>query len=298
LYIIYLKKQYAEKGIIIMISLNGQAKINLSLDVLNRREDGYHTLQMIMQSIQLHDTINIEQISSGIEIDCNARYVPRDSSNIAYKAADSILKEFRPGGGVRINIVKRIPVAAGLAGGSADAAAVLKGVNRLYELGLSDDRLMQIGKGIGADVPYCIMGGTALAEGIGEKLTPLRQLSGIPVVLIKPRIGVPTAWVYKNLDLNSVEERPDTEMLIRAIENNDIGTVAGNMVNVLESVTVKRYPVINYIKQELIRHGAIGSIMSGSGPTVFGIFDSDGAAKKAYAKLKHTKHECYLTKII
>lgn len=281
-----------------MISLAAQAKINLSLDVLNRREDGYHSLQMIMQTIQLHDTISIEQISSGIEIDCNARYVPRDSNNIAYKAAESIIREYRPGSGVRITITKRIPVAAGLAGGSSDAAAVLKGINRLYELGLSDERLMQIGKGIGADVPYCILGGTALAEGIGEKLTPLRQLSGIPVILIKPRIGVPTAWVYKNLDVNNVGKRPDTQMLIRAIENNDIGTVSVNMSNVLESVTVKRYPVIDYIKQELIRNGALGSMMSGSGPTVFGIFDSNETAKKAYVKLKQSKHECYLTKII
>jgi 4-diphosphocytidyl-2-C-methyl-D-erythritol kinase len=184
-----------------------------------------------------------------------------------------------------------------LAGGSSDAAAVLKGINTLYQLGLSDNELMEIGKGIGADVPYCIMGGTALAEGIGERLTPLRQLSGIPVVLVKPRIGVPTAWVYKNLDLSSIDERPDTQLLINAIERNDIETVAKNMANVLESVTTKRYPVINYIKAELVKSGAIGSMMSGSGPTVFGIFENDIKAKKAFAKFKHSKHECLLTRI-
>ncbi len=278
-----------------MISLDAHAKINLSLDVLGKREDGYHTLQMIMQSIQLHDTISIHEIPSGVEIICEAPYVPNNSSNIAYKAAEAMINRYNITSGVRIEVDKKIPVAAGLAGGSTDAAAVLKGINELFDLGVSPEELMQLGKTIGADVPYCIMGGTALAEGIGEKLTPLASFGNIPVILIKPRLGVSTAWVYKNFRLDKVGCKPDTSLLIKAIEARDIETVAAGMKNVLESVTLEKYKIIGKIKEDLIELGALGSMMSGSGPTVLGLFETEKSAEAAFNKLVNSKHECILT---
>ncbi|MHB8066079.1 MAG: 4-(cytidine 5'-diphospho)-2-C-methyl-D-erythritol kinase, partial [Ruminiclostridium sp.] len=271
------------------------AKINLSLDVLSKREDGYHNLQMIMQTIQLHDTISIHEIPSGVEIKCAAPYVPNNSSNIAYKAAEAMINKFKLDAGVSIVIDKKIPVAAGLAGGSTDAAAVIRGINTLFKLGIEQNELMQIGKTIGADVPYCIMGGTVLAEGIGEKLTKLTQLGKIPIILIKPRIGVSTPWVYKSLNLDKVIERPNNEILISAMENRDIRFIAENMSNVLESVTLVKYPIIGKIKKNLIEKGALGSMMSGSGPTVFGIFEDEKKAKSAFNILRKSKHDCFLT---
>ncbi len=281
-----------------MISLEAHAKINLSLDVLGKRDDGYHTLQMIMQTIQLHDTISVYEIPAGVEIICEAPYVPNNSSNIAYKAAELILQQYGIKSGVRIEIVKKIPVAAGLAGGSTDAAAVLKGINSMFSLGIEEADLKQLGKTIGADVPYCIMGGTALAEGIGEKLTALASPGNIPLLLVKPRIGVSTAWVYKNFNLERVKERPDTRLLISAVEAGDLKTLATNMKNVLESVTRQKYPVIENIKSELVKLGALGSMMSGSGPTVFGIFEDVEKAQYAFNKLKNSKHECILTQTV
>lgn len=278
-----------------MISFKAHAKINLSLDVLGKRDDGYHTLQMIMQTIQLHDTISIRKIPAGVEIMCEAPYVPNNSSNIAYKAAEAMLGRYGIKAGVRVEISKRIPVAAGLAGGSTDAAAVLKGIDSLFELGVEQAELMQLGKTIGADVPYCIMGGTALAEGIGEKLTLLPAAGNIPLVLVKPRIGVSTAWVYKNFKLEKVKERPDTQMLISALASGNKRDLAANMKNVLESVTREKYPVIDAIKSELVKLGALGSMMSGSGPTVFGIFEDADKAEYAFNKIKNSKHECILT---
>lgn len=280
-----------------MISLNAHAKINLSLDVLSRREDGYHNLQMIMQTIQLHDTVNVSEIQTGIEIQCQAPYVPNNSSNIAYKAAELLLGSYKINKGVRIVIEKKIPVAAGLAGGSSDAAAVLKGINTLFNLGIELSELMKIGKTIGADVPYCLLGGTALAEGIGEKLTPIKPLENIPVVLVKPKIGVSTAWVYKNLNLDKISNRPDTKELITAIEEGNITFVAENMSNVLESVTAPRYPIIDKIKKDLTDKGAIGSMMSGSGPTVFGIFENSTTAQAAKKALNIKNCDVILTHI-
>ncbi len=278
-----------------MISLDAHAKINLSLDVLNKREDGYHNLKMIMQTVQLHDTISIQEIPSGVEINCVAPYVPNNRTNIAYKAAEAMIDKYKLDAGVKIVIDKKIPVAAGLAGGSTDAAAVLKGINTLFKLGIDQNELMEIGKSIGADVPYCIMGGTALAEGIGEKLTPLTPFNNIPILLIKPKIGVSTAWVYKNLDLDKVVVRPNTEMLVSALEKRDIRLIAENMGNVLESVTLTKYPVIDKIKRTIVAKGAIGSMMSGSGPTVFGIFEDNEKARSAYNKLRYSMNECILT---
>ena len=280
-----------------MLKINGYSKINLSLDVLSKREDGYHNLQMIMQSLELHDEITLERISSGIVIDCNAMYVPANSSNIAYKAAEMMIRENALSCGVKISIKKNIPVAAGLAGGSTDAAAVIKGMNSMLGLNKSQQELMMLGKTIGADVPYCIMGGTALAEGIGERLTKLKPLSNIPVILVKPRIGVSTAWVYGNLNISEIKDRPQTDRLIEAVNTQDIKFISKNMKNVLESVTIKKYSIINDIKERLVKLGASGSMMSGSGPTVFGIFEDKQMAESAFSSLKHSEHECILTQM-
>ena len=281
-----------------MISLEAHAKINLSLDVLGKRDDGYHTLQMIMQTIQLHDTISVYEIPAGVEIKCEAPYVPNNSSNIAYKAAELILQKYGIKSGVRIEIDKQIPVAAGLAGGSTDAAAVLKGINSIFSLGVEEAELRQLGKTIGADVPYCIMGGTALAEGIGDELTRLASPGKINLLLVKPRLGVSTAWVYKNFRLDKVNERPDTRLLVSAIEAGDIRTLATNMKNVLESVTLQKYPVIENIKKQLIKLGALGCMMSGSGPTVFGIFEDFEKAQYALKKLMYSRYDCILTQTV
>lgn len=278
-----------------MILLEAHAKINLSLDVINKREDGYHNLKMIMQTVKLHDTIFIQKIPSGVEIDCVASFVPNNNTNIACKAAEAMISKYNLNAGVKIKIDKRIPVAAGLAGGSSDAAAVIKGINSLFKLGIGEKELMEVGSTIGADVPYCIKGGTALAEGIGEKLTQLPLLSDIPILIIKPKIGVSTAWVYKNLNLDNVICRPDTESIITAIKNKDIRFIAKNMQNILESVTIQKHPIIESIKNSMLEKGAIGSMMSGSGPSVFGIFDDMDKAKKAFEIMKKSMNECILT---
>lgn len=278
--------------------LNANAKINLSLDVLGKRQDGYHEIRMIMQSISLHDEVFIGISKDGVEVTCNKPWIPSGDKNIAYKAAALLMKKYQISKGVKIRINKNIPAAAGLAGGSTDAAAVLKGMNTLFSLGISNDELMILGKEIGADVPFCLMGGTALAEGIGEKLTCLSPLYDMSVVLVKPRISVSTAWVYSNLDLEKITSRPDTDFLVNAIEKKNILKLAQNMRNVLEDVTVSKYPVINEIKDVLVKNGALGSMMSGSGPTVFGIFEDKQSAKKAYSTLRNGKWECYIAETL
>ena len=244
-------------------SLNAYAKINLSIDIIGKRPDGYHDVKMIMQTIALHDRVILEIRDRGIEIVSNKPWIPTGADNIAYKAASLLMKEYNIDRGVCINITKNIPVAAGLAGGSADAAAVLKGMNALFSLDLGEDELMAVGKQVGADVPFCVKGGTMLAQGIGEVLTELDSFSKVDIVLVKPEIGVSTAWVYKNLELSRVPFRPDTHLLIKAISSKDRACVAQNMKNVLESVTIEKYKVIKEIKEELIRLGALGSMMSG-----------------------------------
>jgi len=278
-----------------ILELNARAKINLSLDVVRKRPDGYHDVKMIMQTIGLHDRVRIEASDSGIEVSCNCPWAPSGAGNIAYKAAQLLMDTCKVKQGVKISIDKRIPVAAGLAGGSSDAATVLKGLNELFSLGLNEVELMKYGKQIGADVPYCIKGGTALSEGIGEVLTELEPLPRTDIVLVKPKIGVSTAWVYKNLDLQRIETRPDTDMLITAIKNNRVDILAKNMCNVLETVTVQKYGVIDEIKSKLLKLGALGSMMSGSGPAVFGIFRDRQSAEKAYKHVNNGKWECFLT---
>lgn len=281
-----------EKRLRIMnrISLKAYAKINLGLDVIRRLENGYHEVRMVMQSIDLYDKVNIVRNKSGeINIKTNLKFLPTGSDNLVYKAAKLLLDEFKIRDGVDIDLYKFIPVAAGMAGGSTDGAAVLKGVNRMFNLGLSNEELMVRGATLGADIPYCIMGGTALAEGIGERLTKLSDCPRCYVVIGKPGIGVSTKFVYENLVLNEETVHPDIDGIIDRINSNDIYGVADRLGNVLETVTENAYPVITEIKSIMMQEGALNSIMSGSGPTVFGLFDDKEKAEHCKGVLRNTK---------
>lgn len=280
------------------IELDAFAKINLSLDVLRKREDGYHELEMIMQQISLKDKVILEEIDSGIKLTCSNEKVPTDSRNLVYKAYDLLKEKFDIDKGVKIHIEKNIPIAAGLAGGSSDAAQTLIGLNQMWDLKLSKKELMEIGLNIGADVPYCIMGSTAFACGIGEKLTPLEGFKGKIILLAKADIDVSTAYVYGNLDIKAIKNHPNTKELINAIKTDDLDFLAKNMKNVLENVTIKKHPIIGHIKKEMIDCGALGSLMSGSGPSVFGIFDNFKRAEKCMDILKKNMDQVYLIKTI
>ena len=280
--------------------LKALAKINLGLDVLRRKEDGYHEVKMIMQTIHLHDQIHIRKIEEDeIKIRTNLYYLPNNENNLAYKAAKMLKDEFHLPGGVSIHLKKVIPVAAGMAGGSSDAAAVLFGMNKMYGLKLSMQELMDRGVKLGADVPYCIMRGTALAEGIGEKLTKLPAMPKCHILIAKPPINVSTKFVYENLHANDMkpEDHPDVDIQIEALKEGNLEKLVANMGNVLERVTVPEYPVINKLKQIMVDCGALGSMMSGSGPTVFGIFTDYTKAKDAYQKIQKSglSKQIYLT---
>lgn len=274
------------------------AKINISLDVVGKREDGYHLLEMIMQRIELYDILEVTKNRSGINIKCNKSYVPLDERNLVYKAANLFLDTYNLKGGVDFNIIKNIPVSAGLAGGSSDAATTLLAMRELYNVDVSDDELCKLGLKIGADVPYCIKGGTALCEGIGEKVTNLEGFKGHILVLVKPKFGVSTKEVYKSLDINKIYRHPNTEGLIKAVENNDLRYVSENMRNVLENVTLKKHTIIKEIKEKMIRSGALGSMMSGSGPSVFGFFDDMLKAQRCYEYFKSKYNDVYITRTI
>lgn len=283
-----------------ILEVPAHAKINLSLDVLHKRADGYHELRMIMQTVELHDMVRIETTDDeGITLECGVKWVPRDSRNTAWKSAQLLMDHCGIRSGIKIAIVKRIPVAAGLAGGSADAAAVLRGLNKLFSTGLDYSELRGLGRQVGADVPYCIEGGTKLAEGIGERLTSLPDCNGIDIVLVKPRISVSTAWVYGNLKAAEImqRDRPDTELVMKSLAAMDIPMAAKHMKNVLELVTIPRYGIVQEVKDRLMHTGALGSMMSGSGPTVFGIFSDSNAAAKACDELsKDNRWQCYRTR--
>lgn len=285
------------------IRVRAHGKINLALDVLRKREDGYHEVRMIMQSVGLYDNIeivNLGQSTTGkpeIEIETNLRYLPNNENNLAYKAALLLMEEFYISAHIRIKIKKMIPVAAGMAGGSADAAAVLKGVNKLFGLHLTNEELKKRGVTLGADIPYCIDGGTALSEGIGEILTPLSPMPQCIILLVKPPINVSTKLVYGKLDAANNEYHPDIDGMIEAIEAGNLLEMTNKMGNVLATVTEAEYPIITEIKNKMIELGALGSIMSGSGPTVFGIFNDRNAAKAAYSFFKESDlgRQVYLT---
>lgn len=282
------------------IKMKALAKINLGLDVVRKREDGYHEVRMIMQTISLYDKIFIKKTkNTGIRVSTNLYYLPNNENNLVYKAAKLLIDEFDIKNGVSMRLEKYIPVAAGMAGGSADAAAVLIGMNKLFGLGLSRKQLMDRGVSIGADVPYCIMRGTALAEGIGERLTKLKPLPKCYILIAKPGISVSTKFVYGNLKADEIEKHPDIDGIIEAIDNADILSVAERLGNVLEDVTIREYPVIDELKQFMKDRGALNSLMSGSGPTVFGIFTDKDMADKAYMELKGDLRakQVYLTSI-
>lgn len=269
------------------MELKALGKINLGLDVLGRRENGYHDVRMVMQTVYLYDNvILVEKPNRGIEIETNLSYLPRDENNIAWKAAALLTEEFQISRGIKIILDKHIPVAAGMAGGSANAAAVLYGMNQMFRLGLSMKDLMKRGVKLGADVPYCIMRGTVLAEGIGEELTALAPMPRCQILIAKPSISVSTRTVYEKLDNKPIEEHPDIDGIIKGLEAQDLEKVASSMGNVLEKVTAGEYPVITKIKECMQRHGAMGAMMTGSGPTVFGIFSDRRRAKEAYRSIK------------
>lgn len=267
--------------------LRAMAKINLGLDIIGKREDGYHEVRMIMQTIRMYDVLEIRKKSSpGIFLSTNLPYIPCDERNLVYKAAKILMDEFHVEEGLSMKLTKSVPVAAGMAGGSSDAAAAFVGVNRLFHLGLSEEELMKRAVQVGADVPYCVMRGTALAEGIGEKLTRLPDLPGCYILIGKPGINVSTRTAYENLDLNEIRRRPDIDGMIRDIKNKDLYSMTGKMENVFEPGIMAKYPVIREIRDLMEKQGALKAMMSGSGPTVFGIFDDAGKMQNAARALK------------
>lgn len=266
------------------ITLKALAKINLGLDVVRRREDGYHEVRMIMQTIHLFDKLIIRKTTEpGIAIRTNLSFLPVNENNLVYKAGKMLMDEFSIEEGVCVELEKHIPVAAGMAGGSTDAAAMLYGMNEIFGLRLKRAELMKRGEKIGADVPYCLMRGTALAEGIGEKLTQLPPMVKCPVLIAKPQISVSTKWVYQNLVLDENMVHPDIDGMVAAIRSKNLTGVAERMGNVLETVTIPQHPEIEQIKNLMKKENAINAMMSGSGPTVFGLFADEKTARKAYA---------------
>ncbi len=268
------------------ISINAMAKINLGLDVLRRRENGYHDVKMIMQTVNIYDTLDfVKTQEPKIVVKTDTMELPTDENNLIYKAAKLLFDKCEVTEGVEITLTKRIPIAAGMAGGSTDAAAALVGINQLFDLGLTTEELKEIGVKIGADVPYCIEGGTALSEGIGEILTKLPDAPDCFVVVAKPEISVSTKYVYENLHANELKYHPDIDGMVEAIREGNLDGVCQRMENVLETVTETKYPVISEIKKLLKDAGAENSLMSGSGPTVFAIFKEEEAAEKALERV-------------
>lgn len=281
------------------MKIKAYGKINIALEVVGKREDGYHLLRMIMQNIDLYDLIELnEKRSNDITIECNKPYVPKDDRNLAYKAAKLFMDTYKINRGIHINIIKNIPVAAGLAGGSTNAAAVLKALNEMFDVGASEQDLMELGVKLGADIPYCIKGGTCLCEGIGEKISELKSFKDKILVLVKPPFGVSTKDVYGAIDINKIFKKVLVNELIEAIEKDDVLFVAQNMKNHLENVTLRRHPLIIKIKEDMIKMGSIGSMMSGSGPTVFGFFDDMLKAQSCYERMKKQFNDVFITRTI
>lgn len=271
---------------------NAYAKINLGLDVLRRREDGYHEVKMVMQTISLHDVLTFEETEqAGIVLATNDRpELPEDAQdNLVYKAANLVRETLGIDRGVRITLEKNIPIAAGMAGGSTDAAAVFHGLNELWGLSMSTERMQELAVRLGADIPYCIMGGTALSEGIGEKLTPLPSPPDAVVLIAKPQISVSTKYVYENLHADRLQQHPDIDGMVAAIREGSLWGITERMENVLETVTQTAYPVIGQIKELMRKEGAMNSLMSGSGPTVFGIFDNKEKAEAAGQRIRESR---------
>ena len=269
--------------------LQAFAKINLGLDVLGKREDGYHEVRMIMQTIRMYDQLDMQKsVEPGIHLTTNKKYIPVDENNLVWRAAKLMMDTCGIIEGVSIHLHKVIPVAAGMAGGSSDAAATLVGMNRLFHCGLSKEKLMELGVQIGADVPYCVLRGTALAEGIGEKLTVLPPMPDCWILIGKPGISVSTKYVYTTLDLNTDTVHPDIDGMKKALEDGNLYGITERMGNVLQDVTIPAYPEVERIKEQMKTLGAVNAMMSGSGPTVFGIFDNEEKAQEACQKLRES----------
>lgn len=279
------------------MKLRAYAKINLFLDVIGKRTDGYHNLNMIMQSIDLWDEIEINEISQGIEVTCDNIGLPTDKRNIAYRAAELFINTYNINSGVKIKIKKNIPIEAGLAGGSTDGAAVIKMLNEMFNKNLSQEEMIDLGKKIGADVPFCIVGGTAQCEGIGEIITPLRPIEDCILVLIKPNFGISTKDVFQKIDEKSYSH-PEIDEILKGIDQGDLSKVASNLKNVLEEVTIEQNPIILDIKSMIKESGSIGTLMSGSGPTVYGVFDDLYKAKECYKEAIKKYSKVFLTKTI
>lgn len=282
------------------LTRNAYAKVNLALDVLRRREDGYHDVCMIMQNLSLYDTLTFtveEADTLTITLSCDKAFVPCDERNLVYKAVALMGKMYQLTGRIHVDIVKRIPVEAGMAGGSTDCAAAFHAMRELYELDVTTAELMKLGVKLGADVPYCIMAKTALSEGIGEILTAVAPLPDCFVVVAKPRVSVSTKMVYENLHANELVRHPDVSGMIEALKQGDLSGVASRMENVLETVTTKLYPQIEEIKQTMKESGAKNAIMSGSGPTVFGVYTEEVIAEQAVEKIRqqYGLSEVYVT---
>lgn len=284
------------------IHLKAYGKINLGLDVVRKRADGYHDLEMIMQTVGIYDEVIIKRTRSRGEIivETDASVLPNDEGNLAYRAAKLLMEEFGIDEGVSIRINKVIPIAGGMAGGSSDCAATLRGINEMFALGLDEQGLRDRGVTLGADVPYCIMGGTALARGIGDELTRLPSPPACHVIIAKPGIYVSTAYVYGHIRPDEIKIRPDIQGIIQAIKEGNLKKMASLLYNVMEEVTVKEYPVIKEIEQILLEQGALNAIMSGSGPTVFALFDDKEKAVKAMESLQKAQktEQLYLTDFV
>lgn len=279
------------------MKLKANAKVNLALDILYKRADGYHEVAMVMQSIDLHDTVTISSAEE-ITVICDCAEL-NGENNLAYRAAILLRDTFNITRGAKIELIKRIPIAAGLAGGSADAAAVLHGLNRLWGLNLSLSELAKLGAALGSDIPFCLYGGTMLATGRGEILKPLPALPSCPLVLVKPPVAVSTAWAYQNYRPSAVERRPNIDTMLACLRHADFAGVCGAVGNVLESVTISAYPEIGIIKQRLKQLGAPAVLMSGSGPTVFALCHDDRqAATIATAMAESELYQVIVTRTV
>lgn len=271
--------------------MDSYAKVNLALDILYKRDDGYHEINSIMQQVSLKDTILFSDKKEGITIECQDKDLPLDSSNLVYRSWEKMKEVSGINRGIHIKIEKNIPIAAGLAGGSSNGAATLKAINQLWDLNLSQRELMDIGKTLGADLPFCILGGTAKAQGIGELLTPLKSFKDKCILLANPGIGVSTAYAYGKLNLNA--EPYDIDELIQCMEDEDLPCVAKKMKNRMEEAIIKEYPIIAEIKRKMVKYGALESLMSGSGPTVFALFDDKDKMGFAHKKISQEIEKVY-----
>ena len=286
------------------IELKAYGKINIGLDVIRKREDGYHDLDMIMQTVGVYDDVIISREDGTqtyeIEVSTDADILPNDKGNLDFMAAKVLMEAYDIKSKVKIHINKRIPIAGGMAGGSADCAAVLRGVNQLFQLGLTDEQLQEYGVKLGADVPYCIVGGTKRAQGIGEILTDLPTPPKCYVIIAKPDAFVSTKFVYSHIRPAQIENHPDIDGIIESIKAGDLYGMCEKIANVMEDVTIPEYPIIQKVKDILKSNGAVNALMSGSGPTVFGIYDDEEKAKQSMDALsgKEFVSQLYLTKFI